>query len=875
MPSVASRRLELFTAIQSLDLLQVQTLLAKKEGFGEEWDFRDSERRSVYAHAIQVGVCGMVSTFIEHEIPLGDALLRAADACLEDIVRIIIKHLKQGLPKTLFLAALLCRCENDDYHHDITPLMAAAHRNNFAVVQILVEEGATLSQPQQEEDLSDLTESIFVMNKYRALASEAYMAQAFIDPTCFAFELSQRLRHLGDHWEAQNMEFWALVERVENFSQEFMAQSNKASDLQTLHRTSRNEQTEDPVAKIRQGVSADQKPFVTHPFTQNALSQDYYAELDGMKRPTLWLLTLMALVCYPVFSLLYLIYPAGVIHRFLKIPHISVFMHLGSDLTLMAFVIFLSVEDRSSPFVSFWCQMVTFIICLGISGRHVRMIYQKGPGKFLSFPMSLMDSLLVKTCFTTLYTIWISQLIDNYTHMTIQRYEASLIVPDTNATSSSNVDYNQGTANATPTTPPTTQFGPEWVTAQWDDPRVVSNALYSLVVTMCTIRTFYILTTNSLPIYVIAKAVVDMVVDVVRISLMYIYIMLAFGLGITFVYRSVWEMAAFDCEVNGIPVSECPRSTFSYSVGRSIFQLFWAIFGLVSLPQLSLDLQPDDHYMSYVFAFLFVGYMIISVVVLLNLLIAVMSSRYAVVESNADKEWKFSRSQVWLSYISQEDEVTLPPPFNLLPSTKQIHDFFKWCCSEKNKEAKPKKKLVRSSKNTYIKYRESKTEQDAEVGGALLLSRVELLNFRNEWVELRHRIAVAEQDLWGMIECLNQMAEKLKVKVSCIDAIGDQQLNTVGEVQTLADSLTVLEEEAIELERRVDQLLHDPPPPSPPPTPPPKEKPVRNANSLVKSMAHLFDQGKEPESDPEVAKTRQDFQEYLASRRLSRKPEFH
>ncbi|XP_071506669.1 short transient receptor potential channel 4-like, partial [Diadema antillarum] len=578
MSSVSYRRLELFTAIQSLDLLQVQTLLAQKDGFGEEWDFRDSERRSVYAHAIQVGVCGMVSTFIEHEIPLGDALLRAADACLEDIVRIIIKHLKQSLPKTLFLAALLCRCENDDYHHDITPLMAAAHRNNFAVVQILVEEGATLSQPQQEEDLSDLTESICVMNKYRALASEAYIAQAFIDPTCFAFELSQRLRHLGNHWEAQNKEFWALAEQVENFSQEFMAQSNKASDLQTLHRTSRNEQTEDPVAKIRQGVSADQKPFVTHPFTQNALSQDYYAELDGMKRPTLWLLTLMALVCYPVFSLLYLIYPAGVVHRFLKIPHISVFMHLGSDLTLMAFVIFLSVEDRSSPFVSFWCQM------------------------------------------------------DNYTHMTIQRYEASLIVPATNATSSSNVDYNQGTANSTPTTLPTTQFGPEWVTAQWDDPRVVSNALYSLVVTICTIRTFYILTTNSLPIYVIAKAVVDMVVDVVRISFMYIYIVLAFGLGITFVYRSVWEMTAFDCKVKGIPVSECPRSTFSYSVDRSIVQLFWTIFGLVSIPQLSLDLQPDDHYMSYVFAFLFVGYMIISVVVLLNLLIAVMSSRYADVE---------------------------------------------------------------------------------------------------------------------------------------------------------------------------------------------------------------------------------------------------
>ena len=41
-------------------------------------------------------------------------------------------------------------------------------------------------------------------------------------------------------------------------------------------------------------------------------------------------------------------------------------------------------------------------------------------------------------------------------------------------------------------------------------------------------------------------------------------------------------------------------------------------------------------------------------------------------QDNADVEWKFARTRVWLSFF--EEGGTLPPPFNLIPSPKALFD---------------------------------------------------------------------------------------------------------------------------------------------------------------------------------------------------------
>ena len=56
MAFVKLHRQKLFETIESLDLFLVKTLLSRPDDFGLDWDYRDKDGRSVYAHAINIGV---------------------------------------------------------------------------------------------------------------------------------------------------------------------------------------------------------------------------------------------------------------------------------------------------------------------------------------------------------------------------------------------------------------------------------------------------------------------------------------------------------------------------------------------------------------------------------------------------------------------------------------------------------------------------------------------------------------------------------------------------------------------------------------------------------------------------------------------------
>ncbi|GFR27578.1 short transient receptor potential channel 5 [Trichonephila clavata] len=66
----------------------------------------------------------------------------------------------------------------------------------------------------------------------------------------------------------------------------------------------------------------------------------------------------------------------------------------------------------------------------------------------------------------------------------------------------------------------------------------------------------------------------------------------------------------------------------------------------------------------------------VTVVVLLNMLIAMMTESYQRVQTNADMEWKFACSTLWLSVFDNHSVV--PPPFNLIPSMHRITVMIRW-----------------------------------------------------------------------------------------------------------------------------------------------------------------------------------------------------
>lgn len=108
--------------------------------------------------------------------------------------------------------------------------------------------------------------------------------------------------------------------------------------------------------------------------------------------------------------------------------------------------------------------------------------------------------------------------------------------------------------------------------------------------------------------------------------------------------------------------------SFILSLFETSQSLFWASFGLVDL--MAFDLAGIKSFTRFWALLMFGSYSVINIIVLLNMLIAMMSNSYQIISERSDVEWKFARSDLWISYF--DDGSTLPPPFNLFPTVKLL-----------------------------------------------------------------------------------------------------------------------------------------------------------------------------------------------------------
>uniref|UniRef100_S4R7J5 Ion transport domain-containing protein n=1 Tax=Petromyzon marinus TaxID=7757 RepID=S4R7J5_PETMA len=99
------------------------------------------------------------------------------------------------------------------------------------------------------------------------------------------------------------------------------------------------------------------------------------------------------------------------------------------------------------------------------------------------------------------------------------------------------------------------------------------------------------------------------------------------------------------CGINNLYV----HYTFN-KLGRfnETFQyLFWTVFGMED--RRTTDI-PNFEIAQFVGRSLYGVYAIIMAIVLLNMLIAMITSSFERIEDDADVEWKFARSRLYLSY---------------------------------------------------------------------------------------------------------------------------------------------------------------------------------------------------------------------------------
>ena len=91
-------------------------------------------------------------------------------------------------------------------------------------------------EPKMKQEEADLTGTASTLMTYRAIATDAYLVQAFSDPLDAAFGLGRRLRELADRWEDVSEEVLKILDRVKQFAAGFVGQANYSSEVGRMWR---------------------------------------------------------------------------------------------------------------------------------------------------------------------------------------------------------------------------------------------------------------------------------------------------------------------------------------------------------------------------------------------------------------------------------------------------------------------------------------------------------------------------------------------------------------------------------------------------------------------------------------------------------------
>ncbi|KAB0373005.1 hypothetical protein FD755_015758 [Muntiacus reevesi] len=205
----------------------------------------------------------------------------------------------------------------------------------------------------------------------------------------------------------------------------------------------------------------------------------------------------------------------------------------------------------------------------------------------------------------------------------------------------------------------------------WDmwHPTLVAEALFAIANIFSSLRLISLFTANS-HLGPLQISLGRMLLDILKFLFIYCLVLLAFANGLNQLYFYYEETKGLSCK--GI---RCEKQNNAFStLFETLQSLFWSIFGLINLYVTNVKAQHE--FTEFVGATMFGTYNVISLVVLLNMLIAMMNNSYQLIADHADIEWKFARTKLWMSYF--EEGGTLPTPFNVIPSPKSLWYLIKW-----------------------------------------------------------------------------------------------------------------------------------------------------------------------------------------------------
>lgn len=131
-----------------------------------------------------------------------------------------------------------------DFTPDITPIILAAHTNNYEIIKLLVQKGVSVPQPHEvrcncvecvsSSDVDSLRHSRSRLNIYRALSSPSLIAMSSEDPFLTAFRLSWELQELSKVENEFKSEYEELSHQCKQFAKDLLDQTRSSRELELI-----------------------------------------------------------------------------------------------------------------------------------------------------------------------------------------------------------------------------------------------------------------------------------------------------------------------------------------------------------------------------------------------------------------------------------------------------------------------------------------------------------------------------------------------------------------------------------------------------------------------------------------------------------------
>ncbi|XP_039601752.1 short transient receptor potential channel 4b isoform X1 [Polypterus senegalus] len=591
----------------------------------------------------------IIELLLSFNVYVGDALLHAIRKEVVGAVELLLNHKKPSGEKQV--PPILLDKQFSDFTPDITPVILAAHTNNYEIIKLLVQKGVSIPQPHEvrcncvecvsSSDVDSLRHSRSRLNIYRALASPSLIALSSEDPFLIAFQLSWELQELSKVENEFKSEYEELSHQCKQFAKDLLDQTRSSRELEIILNYRDNsslleEDSSNDLARLKLAIKYRQKEFVAQPNCQQLLASRWYDEFPGWRRrhwAGKFLTCILIGIMFPVFSACYLLAPKSRFGLFIRKPFIKFICHTASYLTFLFLLLLASQRivntdpniHGPAPTVVEW-MILPWV--LGFIWAEIKQMWDGGLQDYMHDWWNLMDFLM-----NSLYLATISLKIVAY------------------------IKHNGLTKRA-----------------DWDmwHPTLMAEAFFAIANIFSSLRLISLFTANS-HLGPLQISLGRMLLDILKFLFIYCLVLLAFANGLNQLYF-YYETNANDTTLvcKGI---RCEKQNNAFStLFETLQSLFWSIFGLIGLHVTNVEAKHE--FTEFVGATMFGTYNVISLVVLLNMLIAMMNNSYQLIADHADIEWKFARTKLWMSYF--EEGGTLPPPFNIIPSPKSVWHLLKW-----------------------------------------------------------------------------------------------------------------------------------------------------------------------------------------------------